>query len=51
MELGKFVLVIVVIRRAKNDTAHAALADERINSLGCFRSRFFSLIERAEMFL
>ena len=49
VQLAQLVLVIVIIRRAENDTAHAALRDERINALGRFRRGAFSLVKRGEM--
>ena len=49
VQLAQLVLVIVIIRRAKDRAAQAALRDERINALGRLRRRAFSLIKRGEM--
>ncbi len=49
VQLAQLVLVIVIIRRAKNDAAQAALRDERVNALRRFRRRAFGLVKRGEM--
>src|SRR5690606_2050665 len=51
VKFAKLVLVIVIIGRAKNRSAHAALRDERINAFWRIGRRAFSLVKRAEMFV
>jgi hypothetical protein len=51
VQLAQLVLVIVIIRRAEDDPAHAALRHEGINTLRRFGGRAFGLIERAKMVL
>ena len=47
--LRKLVLVIVMVRRAENHAAHAALRDKRVCALGRFDGRALGLVKRGEM--
>ena len=49
VQLAQLVLVIVIIRRAENDAAQAALRDERVNALRRLRRRALGLVKRGEM--
>ena len=50
MHLAQLVLVIVMIRRAENDTAQTTLRHKRVRALGRLGGRAFGLVERGEMF-
>ena len=50
VELAEADLVIVIIRRAKNGAAHAALGNEGIGALWGIDFGFVRLIKRLEMF-
>ena len=49
MQLVQLVLVIVVIRRAQQDAAEAALRHEGVGALGRFGGGLLDLVERAEV--
>ena len=50
MQFAQLVLVIVVVGRAENDAADAALGHEGVLALGRLGGSAFSLVERGEMF-
>ena len=49
VQLAQLVLVIVMVRRAEDDAAHAALRDKGVSALRRLDSRALGLIERGEM--
>src|SRR5436190_11868379 len=49
VQLAQLVLVIVIIRRAENDAAHATLRDESVFALRRLGGGTFRLIERSVM--